>query len=134
MYTLSFHPDAKTDLETLWRTSEAAAALIAALIEEIQGDPRKLDALTDHDFGAKQTKRFHVSKWVRMWKQGLDLWRLKDWSLEALHLPYRIVYAYNPKTMSFHLLAVCHRTEIDYDDDKHPLTRRILNAYEDIRT
>lgn len=130
MFTLTIHHDAEDDLEKLWVSAEDAAALVTALLQEIQGDQKLLDALTIHDFGANRSAKFHVSKWLEFWNQGADLWRLKVWSLEAKGLPYRIVYAYEYGRQRYHVLGVFHR-DFNYDPTD-PRTQRVQNAYSNI--
>ena len=124
---LFIHKDAITDLTELRRKELKAAARIAALMEELKGDPDLLDRLTQHDYGAHQSADFHVSKWQAQWRQGRDLWRLKIWDLEDQGLRYRVVYAFMPQKQHYHILAIAPR-EFDYDSN-HPISRRILRAY-----
>ena len=124
---LFIHKDAIADLTELRQKELKAAARIAALMEELKGDPDLLDRLTQHDYGAHQSADFHVSKWQAQWRQGHDLWRLKIWDLEDQGLRYRVVYAFMPQKQHYHILAIAPR-EFDYDSN-HPISRRILRAY-----
>jgi hypothetical protein len=45
-------------------------------------------------------------------------------------LRYRVVYAYEPQTLQYHVLAVVHR-DFDYKRD-HEITNRIRKAYYDL--
>lgn len=128
MYRLFVHDDAQTDLEELWSTGTQAAARIAVLLQELEGDQDLLDRLTQHEYyGRSHSADFHVSKWVEQWRQGRDLWRLKVWDLEGHGLKYRIIYAFVPKRRHYHVLAIAPR-EFNYDS-RHPLTQRIRSAY-----
>lgn len=131
MFTLSIHPDAKSDLEDLWKVSKTAFARVTVLLEQIKADPRLLDALTDQDFGATGDEPFTVSRIQSQWHAGKDLWRLKIWDLEVQRLPYRIIYAYEIRKQRYHVLGVIHRGAFNYEP-KHPFTQRILRAYDDV--
>jgi mRNA-degrading endonuclease RelE of RelBE toxin-antitoxin system len=127
LFSLFVHDDAKTDLRNLREREPQAARRLLALLQQLQGDPDLLDRLTQHDYGAKRSADFHVSKWHAQWRRGRDLWRLKVWDLENKGLRYRVVYAFDPRTRRYYVLAIAPR-EFDYDEN-HPLSRRILNAY-----
>ncbi|MCB2263860.1 MAG: type II toxin-antitoxin system RelE/ParE family toxin [Candidatus Thiosymbion ectosymbiont of Robbea hypermnestra] len=127
MIALFVHDDAKADLEALWRKEPQAAGRILVLLEQLEGDPDLLDRLTQHNYGARRSADFHVSKWQEHWRKGRDLWRLKIWDLENKGLRYRIVYAFEPGKLHYHVLAVAPR-EFNYDAS-HPISRRILRAY-----
>jgi len=127
---LFIHKDAIADLSALRQKELKAAARIVALLEELKGNPDLLDRLTQHDYGAHQSADFHVSKWQAQWRQGRDLWRLKVWDLEDQGLRYRIVYAFIPQKQHYHILAIAPR-EFDYDSN-HPISQRILRAYESL--
>ena len=73
---------------------------------------------------------YHVSKWFEFWNAGYNLWRLKIWIEPSGSLRYRIVYAYEPRTLQYHVLAIVHR-DFDYKKD-HDITRRIRKAYNDL--
>lgn len=130
MFTLSIHDDARADLENLWDHEPEAAAKITALLEELDGNQDLLDHLTDHGYGEDGSTNFSISKWLRFWNRGKDLWRLKLWNLERSGLAYRVIYAFTPGELHYHVLAVAPRA-FDYDS-KHPLTQRILKTYEDL--
>ena len=130
MISLFVHDDANDDLEALWDTVPRAAARIAVLLEELKGDPDLLDRLTQHDYGVRDHAKFNVSKWLEHWNSGRDLWRLKIWDLEKQGLMYRIIYAFIPLTKHHHILAIAPR-EFNYDSS-HPISKRILSAYEEL--
>lgn len=130
MIALFVHDDATADLEALWETEPQAAARIADLLEQLEGDSDLLDRLTQHDYGAYHSADFHVSKWQEHWRKGRDLWRLKVWDLEDKGLRYRVVYAFKPREQHYHVLAIAPR-EFDYDTS-HPISQRILRAYQEL--
>ena len=136
MLKLSTHPDAQGDIEGLWATAPKAAARILALIEQLKADPRLLDVLTIHNFGADRTEAIAVSKVVSQWsgtgrRDGRDLWRLKLWDLERQQLPYRVIYAYEIRRLRYHVLGVINRKDYNYEPE-HPFTKRVLRAYDDV--
>lgn len=105
-----------------------AAGKIAALLQQAKCDPRIIDSLLVHDFGADHSTAYHVSKWFGFWNIGYNIWRLKIWEAPKGSLPYRIVYAYEPGALRYHVLAIVHRN-FDYRRD-HDITKRILKVYE----
>lgn len=130
MIALFVHDDAVSDLEALWESEPQAAARIAVLLEELEGDEDLLDRLTQHGYGDRGYDDFNVSKWFEHWNRGRDLWRLKIWDLEDKGLKYRIIYAFIPRTQHYHVLAIAPR-EFNYDTS-HPISQRILRAYEEL--
>lgn len=130
MPTLSLHPYAADDLRKLMVADNAAAAKVVALLEQAKIDPKIISSLLDHNFGANRTETYHVSKWLEFWNDGYNLWRLKIWEEPQGSLAYRIVYAYEPKALKYHVLAVVHR-KFDYDPD-HEITRRIIQTYKSL--
>ena len=128
--SLSIHPDAAADLRRLMETDKTAGGKVLALLQQAKHDPRIIDSLLDHNFGADHTAVYHVSKWFEFWNAGYNIWRLKIWSEPKGSLRYRIVYAYEPGTLQYHVLAVVHRN-FDYKSD-HEITSRILKAYRDL--
>jgi hypothetical protein len=130
VYTLTVHRHAEEDLTALRLGEPAVAATIIAVLQEIQHDQSLLDSLLDHDFGADGTETFHVNKWLEFWRKNFDIWRLKIWELERLRKRYRIIYAYEIPTRSFHVLGIVSR-DFDYDPTD-PRSQRILRAYKDL--
>ncbi len=124
---LSLHPDAADDLRGLMVIDQAQAGKIAAFLQQAKNDPKIVATLLDHDFGETGREPYHVSKWLEFWNTGFNLWRVKLWSFPKGSLSYRIVYAYQPSTQHYHVLAIVHR-DFDYQPD-HAITQRILIAY-----
>ena len=130
MPTLTIHPDAADDIRQLMLNDRFAAGKVVALLQQAKHDPKIIASLLDHDFGADHTTAYHVSKWYEFWNAGLNIWRLKIWLEPKGSLRYRIVYAYEPKSLQYYVLAVVHR-DFDYKRD-HEITSRILKAYKDL--
>lgn len=128
--SLSIHPDAAADLRRLTETDRFAAGKVLALLQQAKHDPKIIESLLDHDFGDDHSAAYHVSKWFEFWNAGYNIWRLKMWMEPKGSLRYRIVYAYEPRTLQYHVLAVVHR-DFDYRRD-HEITNRIQRAYNDL--
>ncbi len=128
--TLTIHPDAADDIRQLMLNDRYAAGKVVALLQQAKHDPKIIASLLDHDFGADHTTAYHVSKWYEFWNAGLNIWRLKIWLEPKGSLRYRIVYAYEPKSLQYYVLAIVHR-DFDYKSD-HEITSRILKAYKDL--
>lgn len=111
-------------------TDKFAAGKVLALLQQAKHDPKIIKTLLDHDFGADHSEPYHVSKWLGFWNIGYNLWRLKIWMEPRGSLRYRIVYAYEPQSLQYYVLAVVHR-DFDYKHD-HEITSRILKAYRDL--
>lgn len=118
------------DLDDLAKSQPKLAGRLAVLLAEIGADASFIDVLTVHGFGSDEREPFDVSKWKDYWKKGKDLWRLKFWELEHQGLPYRVVYALKRGAGDYHVLAIVSR-DFNYDPN-HPITRRILQAYDDL--
>ncbi|MEF8720202.1 MAG: hypothetical protein V5B35_11130 [Candidatus Accumulibacter necessarius] len=124
---LSLHPDAAQDLRDLMVADPGPAGKIAAFLEQAKRDPKIIDSLLDHEFGKDRSESYNVSKWLEFWKTGFNLWRLKFWTCPKGSLKYRVVYAYQPSSRHYHILAIVHR-DFNYEDD-HEATQRVLAAY-----
>ena len=124
---LSLHPDAANDLRGLMASDPDAAGKVAAFLQQAKCDPRIIGSLLDHDFGDNRTEPYHVSKWLEFWNTGFNLWRVKIWTFPKGSLKHRIIYAYQPSTHHYHVLAIVHR-DFDYRSD-HEITKRVLAAY-----
>lgn len=131
MTALFLHDHARGDLDELWEKDEVAAADIEVFLQEAAESNEILESLTDHDFGEYGTEPYHVNKWQEMWRQRIDLWRVKLWSLEGQGIQYRIIYAYIVGESNFYVLAIAPRS-FNYDRN-HDLTKRILADYADLK-
>ena len=128
MPTLKLHSDARSDLESIYREDRAASARLLAMLQQIAADPDLMDRLTQHDYGAYETQTFHVSRWQGQWQKGKNLWRLKNWDLEAQGLRYRVIYAFRPRQQEHIILGIVPR-DFNYDSN-HPVSQRIFTAYD----
>lgn len=128
MLSLSIHEDAVIDLRALKVSYPKAMAKILATLEQIQADPNLIDKLTEDRFGEDEDELISIRRWVSQWVLGDNLWRMKIWGLEENGLRFRILYAYEPRQLRFHVLAVVRRADFNYEPD-HPITKRILATY-----
>lgn len=131
MLQIEVHDEAEEDLVQLLEDEPEVAGAILAFLQELKSDPDLLDCLTITDFGKYGEEDFHATSWWREQPER-NLWRVKIWDLENRGLKYRVIYAYAGRPRKYHVLAVVHRDNIDYDDEKHPTTRRIRRLYDDL--
>lgn len=131
MYFLHIHDHATEDLINIHKKDKITAKRLAAVIEQLRNDQDLLDRLTQNNYGQHQSADFHVCQWYKQQRQERNLWRIKDWDLTSEGLQYRIVYAFIP-TDSYHILAVVHRKDLDYNDETKPITRRIIIDYDEL--
>lgn len=129
MPVLALHPDAKADLDGM---SPADRATIAVCLQELESQPRLASNLLDHGFDEGHAGLYGVKKWSRLWKQGLDVWRLRLWDAEKQGLNYRIFYAYLPTQQRFYVLAVVPKDQVDYETPNSVLEIRIRAAFNSI--
>lgn len=123
---LKLHKDVELDLAGIKANDADAYAKILALIRQLRADINLHTKLTDHGFGQNKLEAISVSKWLNVWKQGKDLWRLKFWELEQQQLQYRIIYLYLIAEARFVVMAIVKRDEFDYDDVDDPIRIRIF--------
>ncbi len=126
---LSFHQDVSQDLAVIKAEDGVQSyARILALMRQMQADAGLVDRLLEHGFGSDRRHAFSVSKWLAVWRQGKDLWRLKWWDLEAKRLQYRFVYVYLRKEARFVVMAIVNRKNLDYDNPQDPIRQRIFKS------
>ncbi|WP_176969757.1 type II toxin-antitoxin system RelE/ParE family toxin [Nitrosomonas sp. Nm33] len=134
MYKLDIGPEAQNDLKALLQESNKSrqcATRILTVLQELEENQKLLGYLLDHGF---KNKDFNVSRVVSIWRYR-DVWRLKifGWDFSSNKentLPYRVIYAYDWKSLTFIILAVVHRS-FNYDAN-HPITQRIIKAYDEL--
>lgn len=123
---LVLHKDVRLDLDAIKNESQEVFAKIAALVRQLQQDPNLAEKLLDHGYGDDRAEEFSVNKWLNLWRQNKDFWRLKDWDLEDMGLKYRIIYLYLRHEARFVIMAIVKREEIDYDDENNSIRQRVL--------
>jgi mRNA-degrading endonuclease RelE of RelBE toxin-antitoxin system len=124
---LALHPDAQADLDGL---APRDKALLMVCLEELESDPDLADNLLDDGYDETGAGTYGPKKWIRFYRQGIDIWRLRLWKAEAAGLNYRVFYAYLPKQLRFYVLAIVPRNQVDYDDPSHHLAIRIRAAFD----
>jgi mRNA-degrading endonuclease RelE of RelBE toxin-antitoxin system len=125
---LIIHEDAQSDLSEIANANRSVAADLLVALQELDSDPDLLDRLTQHKYGSsRKQSNLNISKWLEHWNAGKDLWRMKYWD----KADYRIIYAFIPATKEHFVLAVVDRRHFNYEQN-HPITKRILRAYETI--
>lgn len=121
---------AKEDLDRLDEVDEDAAAEIEVALEEISNDQRLLEKLTKKKYKSLDTPEFEVDRFEELWQQGLNMLRLKFWDWEGSLLPYRVLYAYDPRKDVYFVLAVVERKNA-YDTN-HPILARVVTQYHEL--
>jgi mRNA-degrading endonuclease RelE of RelBE toxin-antitoxin system len=123
--TISDH--AKDDLDRLYEVDEDSAAEIEVALDEIANDRRLLDRLTEKHFKSLDKPEFSVDRFEELWQKGYNLLRLKFWDWQGSLVPYRVLYAYDPRSETFHVLAVVKRNHAY--NTKHPVVARVVEQY-----
>jgi hypothetical protein len=122
---LRVHNDATADLlEIRTKDSEAFQRLLV-FIEQLRADSKLPDKLLDHGYGRDLKGELSVKKWQTLYGKT-PVWRLRALALERSGINYRLIYLYDWHDRSFNILAIVSKSDIDYDDVKHPLTARII--------
>jgi hypothetical protein len=114
------------DLAKIKAEDPLAHSKIAALVRQLHQDQQLTEKLLDHGFGDDRKGTFSVNKWLSVWKQGTDLWRLKDWDMEDMGLRYRVIYLYLRTEARFVIMAIVKRGDLNYDDENHSIRQRVL--------
>lgn len=123
MYSLAFHPEAVAELKALKTTDPVAWARLVTVFAEWKADHGLLDRLSQHGYGADQRAAFDVSRWIALWNEGLNVWRVKLWSLERQGLQYRVIYVFQPVEQRYYVCAIAPRGW-NYDE-QHPISQRV---------
>ncbi len=119
---IDVNQNARADLDALWATEPAAAATVEVTLQEMQGDPRIVDKLTQHGENVVGGARLNVKRWVEA-KRPANVWRFRI--LDTPATSYRVVYGYHWQTRQLCVLAVVHKDHFDYELDSI-LGRRIM--------
>jgi len=128
MASFILEPGAEDDLDRLWDVDEDAAATILVLLDELENGAPEVERLFQKGFRRLDDPAFDVDRFEEFWRQGLNLLRLKLWDHGGSLVPYRILYAYDPRFESYHALAIIDR-DFAYDSN-HPTVQRVVADYE----
>ncbi len=121
------HNDATDDLKKIQAVDPTGFNCLVALIDQMRTDPALVAKLLDHGYGRDQSEDVSVMKWMDIERiERTIVWRIKFWDLEDKGLKYRIFYFYYFRDLSYNIMAVLPRDEIDYDDPNHPTRKRII--------
>ncbi|WP_198297934.1 hypothetical protein [Bordetella genomosp. 9] len=130
MASLVIERAAEEDLDLMWESgdpiAERAVASIEILLEEIGCDVDFLSRMHSPNVRWLGEPSADTDRIVKLWRDGYNILRLKAWDQGAL-IPYRILYAYDPRYDCFHVLGIVHR-EHCYEID-HPRVKRIIADY-----
>ncbi len=121
-------PAARIDLDDLWETDEDGAAEIEAVLEEISNDVDLMSGLCARGFRHLAAPALEVDRFLALWNQGLNMYRLKIWDWLGGLLPYRVIYAHHAQNDIFYILAVVPR-DFNYDI-QHPIITRVCSDYQ----
>lgn len=129
MPVLDFCLRAEQEFDELWESDEDAAALIDALLIQLEEDPRLLDYLCEEDRYLQTRPSFEVKRFEHLWRRKYTIYILKITADDGGVVGHRVVYAHHPQRDIYYVLALMDR-EIDYDADKD-FINRICADYDD---
>lgn len=126
MFELAITEEAEAQLDALWESDPDAAADLTVILEEVRDDQEVLSAMRVHQ---RKEGRFHVSRFLSLYAKSMNVWRLKAYIMEREHdlLSYRIIYAFDNRDCTYHVLGFMHRDQ-NYEKDKQ-FTGRIQSIY-----
>lgn len=133
MYELIVGDEATEDLEDLLVEKPVAGYRLATLLEEMSGSQDLLEKLSWDHYGGKphapeKGAILSVAKWLGPYRNGKNIWRLRDFELSRLGHEYRLIYAYIPAKDLYYVLAIVERA-FNYDS-AHPISQRVFAAYD----
>jgi hypothetical protein len=129
-YRLLLHDDAELDLESLWMEDEESAAVIEAFLEEVADSQDLLERfLSEFHADHLHDPGFDIKRWKALWKE-YPAWRIRLFNVPKGAANRRIIYTFHPKEQCCYVLGIIPRG-FDYDP-KHPLSRRILRALDEL--
>jgi mRNA-degrading endonuclease RelE of RelBE toxin-antitoxin system len=121
------HPDATNDLEKLAQGSakeQEAWADLSVFLEELKTNRLYYSKLLEHDYGKYDfDASFGISKWLKEFNRGNNLWRCKLLGKDSTANDYRIIYAYIVGKNQYRILGIAHRKQIDYDNPNEFMDR-----------
>lgn len=127
LYTLTLDDDFKSDFK---RLPIEVQRKVATVLDEFKADPHVCQRFLKTGFMQLTELRVNTSKWYSQRDEGRKLYRFKVYELEQDGHRYRVLYGFIPKTLHFVFLGVCHRSELDYDDENNQIHRRITATYD----
>ena len=129
LYTITSHDDFKADFRNL---PIEVQRRVAAILGEFRVDPHLALKFLKTGFTQLDELRINTSKWYSQRDVGRKLYRFKVLDLEDKGLQYRVLYGFVPRTLHFVFLGVCHRSQLDYDNENNPIHQRVTAAYDEL--
>src|SRR5690625_2808916 len=117
MAILQFCAKAEQELDELWGIDEDAAALIDALLIQLEEDSNLISYLCQEDRYLQVRPPFEVKRFNYLWRQKYTIYILKITADDGRAVQYRVIYAHHPQKDIYYVLALMNR-EIDYDADQ----------------
>ena len=118
--------NAHADPRSLRRSDPRTATAISMALQQLGADPGLIDKLTTWGRIESGTQEFDNKRWLAARRHG-SLWRLRILNTPARD--YRVFHAFHWPTRFIWVLAVVHRSHIDYDDLDSFYARRILDDW-----
>lgn len=137
---VDLHPHAIGDLNEIRIKDINSWGELTSLLRELKQDYRLQERMLTHaEYEITKKGKVEFQKWHKKHQQAKELWRIKIYELDqdVQASPYRIIYAHHPWTQGepksyFQVLAVVHRSLLDYDTDNE-LSNRITTDYNELR-
>jgi len=127
--SLEVHNEAAGDLRAILAVDRQAGARLAALLQQLQADPRLQDALLTKDFGSPPARPISAKVWGSVARlERLPIWRLRAWELDRHGLRYRLFYVFDYKRRAFVVIGITQRDNFNYDDPQNPLRVRMVRC------
>ncbi|WP_322997163.1 type II toxin-antitoxin system RelE/ParE family toxin [Castellaniella sp.] len=127
MNKLLLHKEVKKDLEEIHLLDSIASVRIVAFMQQVINDPDILKKLTTHCY-RNYDETLDVKKWISMHEAGCPVWRLRFTDFAYRNPDYRIFYVISEDPLVIHIIAICKREDINYDDPNHPVCRRVARC------
>lgn len=118
------------DLDALWEIDEHAASVLEALFEELIDGSPVVDELFRAGFISLGEPGFSVEWFQEANKLRYPILRLKVCDFDGCLLDYRVLYAYDGSSETYHALLIASRTHVY--DTSHASVQRAFAQCEDL--
>ncbi len=132
MTRIRFHTYVRRDLEEISLLDSIGATRIIAFLEQSQSDPHLLEKLTTRCQRGRKDN-LDIKKWQKLHRAGHAIWRLRFIDFTYRVPDYRLIYLPTVADRVITIMAICRRSEIDYDDPHHHIYRRIVHACNELK-
>lgn len=129
-YSMLVHTDAQLDLELIQSHDSKTWAEIVVFLEEVKDSHDTLDNFSRHGYVEYSEYVYEVQELAQPKRDRYNLWRIKFLESDSKAKEYRIIYAFHPQALQYHVLGVLKR-EIAYEFT-HPRTCKIFVAYNEL--